>query len=50
MSLGRIKAIQLDYTASHNHLLQAMRKAPQNTITAGFQQAVRSFISLINSQ
>ncbi|CAG8452911.1 4389_t:CDS:10 [Paraglomus occultum] len=38
--LGRIKAIQLDYTASHNHLLQAMRKAPQNTIAAGFQQAV----------
>jgi len=38
--LGRIKAIQLDYTASHTHLLQAIRKAPQNTVTAGFQQAV----------
>ncbi|KAG9286649.1 hypothetical protein G9A89_012199 [Geosiphon pyriformis] len=38
--LGRIKAIQLDYTLSHTHLLQAIRKAPQNTVTAGFQQAV----------
>ncbi|CAG8458594.1 116_t:CDS:10 [Ambispora gerdemannii] len=38
--LGRIKAIQLDYTLSHTHLLQAIRKAPQNTATAGFQQAV----------
>ncbi|PKY44576.1 hypothetical protein RhiirA4_400049 [Rhizophagus irregularis] len=38
--LGRIKAIQLDYTASHMHLNQAIRKAPQNTTTAGFQQAV----------
>ncbi|CAG8737617.1 11288_t:CDS:10, partial [Dentiscutata erythropus] len=38
--LGRIKAIQLDYTVSHTHLLQAIRKAPQNTVTAGFQQAV----------
>ncbi|RIA82899.1 proteasome regulatory subunit C-terminal-domain-containing protein [Glomus cerebriforme] len=38
--LGRIKAIQLDYTASHMHLNQAIRKAPQNTVTAGFQQAV----------
>jgi len=38
--LGRIKAIQLDYTASHMHLNQAVRKAPQSTVTAGFQQAV----------
>ncbi|KAJ3413077.1 26S proteasome non-ATPase regulatory subunit [Chytridiales sp. JEL 0842] len=38
--LGRIKAIQLDYTASHQHLLQAIRKAPQSAKTAGFQQAV----------
>ncbi|CAG8449578.1 1896_t:CDS:10 [Diversispora eburnea] len=38
--LGRIKAIQLDYTVSHTHLLQAIRKASQNVTTAGFQQAV----------
>ncbi|CAJ0751492.1 12271_t:CDS:10, partial [Entrophospora sp. SA101] len=38
--LGLIKAIQLDYTASHTHLLQAIRKAPQNYTTAGFQQTV----------
>lgn len=39
--LGRIKAIQLEYTESHQSLLQAVRKAPQNNITAGFQQEVR---------
>ncbi|RUP48094.1 proteasome regulatory subunit C-terminal-domain-containing protein [Jimgerdemannia flammicorona] len=38
--LGRIKALQLDYTASHTHLLQAIRKAPQGPVAAGFQQAV----------
>ena len=38
--MGRIKAIQLDYTASHYHLLQAIRKAPQTPATAGFQQAI----------
>jgi 26S proteasome regulatory subunit N3 len=39
--LGRIQALQLDYTAAHTQLLQAIRKAPQNTATAGFQQTVR---------
>ena len=38
--LGRIKAVQLDYTASHRHLLQAIRKAPQSDVAAGFRQAV----------
>lgn len=39
--LGRIRALQLDYTEAHTQLLQAIRKAPQNTATAGFQQTVR---------
>lgn len=42
--LGRIKAIQLDYSESHRNLLQAIRKAPQTVATAGFQQAVTSKI------
>lgn len=37
---GRIKAVQLEYTASHQFLLQAVRKAPQTSATAGFQQIV----------
>jgi 26S proteasome regulatory subunit N3 len=35
----------LDYTASHRHLLQAVRKAPQSPKTAGFQQAVSPLTS-----
>lgn len=38
--LGRIKAIQLDYSESYRHLLQAIRKAPQTPSTAGFQEVV----------
>lgn len=35
--LGRIKAIQLDYSEAHKNLLQAIRKAPQHT-AVGFKQ------------
>ncbi|KAJ3283461.1 26S proteasome non-ATPase regulatory subunit [Borealophlyctis nickersoniae] len=45
--LGRIKAIQLDYSASHRHLLQAIRKAPQNNASAGFQQAVNKLAIIV---
>ena len=38
--LGRIKAIQLDYTSANRYLLQAIRKAPQSSKTVGFLQAV----------
>jgi len=38
--LGRIKAAQLDYSAAHKHLLQAMRKAPQHS-AVGFKQTVQ---------
>lgn len=37
--LGRIKAIQLEYSEAHKNLLQAIRKAPQQT-AVGFQQTV----------
>merc|ERR1712002_195648 len=37
--LGRIKAMQLDYSEAHKHLLHSNRKAPQNT-AAGFKQHV----------
>jgi len=37
--LGRIRAIQLDYSEAHKNLLQALRKAPQ-TAAIGFRQTV----------
>ena len=37
--LGRIKAVQLEYTEAHKNLLQAIRKAPQHT-AVGFKQTV----------
>ncbi|KAJ3204948.1 26S proteasome non-ATPase regulatory subunit [Entophlyctis luteolus] len=45
--LGRIKAIQLDYTASHRDLMQAIRKAPKNFKSAGFQQAVHKLAIIV---
>ncbi|ORY40966.1 hypothetical protein BCR33DRAFT_852438 [Rhizoclosmatium globosum] len=45
--LGRIKAIQLDYTASHSDLVQAIRKAPKNPKSAGFQQAVHKLAIIV---
>jgi 26S proteasome regulatory subunit N3 len=45
--LGRIKALQLDYTAAHTYLTQAIRKAPQNNVTAGFQQTVYKFFIVV---
>lgn len=45
--LGRIKALQLDYTSAHTYLTQAIRKAPQNNVTAGFQQTVYKFFIVV---
>ncbi|KAG0279407.1 26S proteasome non-ATPase regulatory subunit [Linnemannia gamsii] len=45
--LGRIKAIQLEYTESHQSLLQAVRKAPQNNVTAGFQQEANKLLIIV---
>ncbi|KAJ3107077.1 26S proteasome non-ATPase regulatory subunit [Physocladia obscura] len=44
---SRIKAIQLDYTASHRDLIQAIRKAPKNPKSAGFQQAVHKLAIIV---
>ncbi|KAJ3057586.1 26S proteasome non-ATPase regulatory subunit, partial [Quaeritorhiza haematococci] len=45
--LGRIKAIQLDYTESYRNLSQAIRKAPQTPASAGFQQAVHKLAIIV---
>lgn len=37
--MGRIKAIQLEYTEAHKNLMQAIRKAPQSS-AVGFKQTV----------
>ncbi|EEB09370.1 19S proteasome regulatory subunit Rpn3 [Schizosaccharomyces japonicus yFS275] len=38
--IGRIRAIQLDYTTAHEHLVSAIRKAPNTVYAAQFLQAV----------
>ncbi|KAI9310501.1 proteasome regulatory subunit C-terminal-domain-containing protein [Dichotomocladium elegans] len=45
--LGRIKALQLAYTQAHTYLTQAIRKAPQNNVTAGFQQTAYKFFIVV---
>jgi len=46
--LGRIRAIQLDYSAAHAHLLAASRKAPQqNKAAVGFLQTVHKFLVVV---
>ena len=41
-NVGLIKAIQLDYSEADKHLMNAIRKAPQNT-AVGFKQHVSLF-------
>ncbi|KAF8137522.1 PCI domain-containing protein [Boletus edulis] len=38
--LGRIKAVQLNYSAAHTNLQQAIRRAPPAKVAPGFYQAV----------
>jgi len=45
--LGRIKALQLDYTEAHKYLLQASRKAPQGS-ASGFKQHVSKFLVVVS--
>jgi 26S proteasome regulatory subunit N3 len=46
--LGRIRAMQLDYSSAHQHLLMAIRKAPQqNKAAAGFLQTVYKFFVVV---
>jgi len=44
--MGRIKGIQLEYSAAHKHLIQALRKAPQQT-AVGFRQAVQKLAVVV---
>ncbi|KAI4464795.1 26s proteasome non-atpase regulatory subunit 3/cop9 signalosome complex subunit 3 [Holotrichia oblita] len=44
--LGRIKAARLEYSIAHKHLVQAMRKAPQNA-AIGFRQTVQKFLIVV---
>eukprot|EP00128_Syssomonas_multiformis_P002881 Colp12_sorted_trinity150504_noHs@33024 len=44
--LGRIKAIQLDYSEALKHLNQALRKAPQYT-AVGFKQTVHKLAIIV---
>ncbi|KAF2007796.1 hypothetical protein P154DRAFT_479040 [Amniculicola lignicola CBS 123094] len=37
--MGRIRAIQLNYTEAHEHLTSATRKSPSSSIATGFYQA-----------
>jgi 26S proteasome regulatory subunit N3 len=45
--LGRIKAMQLDYSEAHKHLLQSARKAPQSS-AAGFKQHVAKLSATVD--
>merc|ERR1711993_64153 len=43
--LGRIKAIQLDYSEAHKHLVQSLRKAPSSAI--GFRHTVHKLSTVV---
>ena len=44
--LGRIKAIQLEYSDAHKHLIQSLRKAPQHS-ALGFKQTVQKLSIIV---
>lgn len=43
--LGRIKAIQLDYSEAHKNLVQSLRKAPSSAI--GFRHTVHKLSTTV---
>ena len=45
--LGRIKAVQLNYSAAHTNLQQAIRRAPPPKTAPGFYQAVHKFFVVV---
>ncbi|KAI0044948.1 diphenol oxidase-A2 [Auriscalpium vulgare] len=45
--LGRIKAVQLNYTEAHTHLQQAIRRAPAPKVAPGFYQAVHKLFVVV---
>ncbi|KAG1812367.1 PCI domain-containing protein [Suillus variegatus] len=46
-SLGRIKAVQLNYTAAHTNLQQAIRRAPAAKTAPGFYQVVHKLFVIV---
>lgn len=46
--LGRIKAVQLNYTAAHDDLQQAIRRAPTAKTAPGFYQAVHKLSVVVD--
>jgi len=46
--LGRIKAVQLNYTAAHANLQQAIRRAPPAKTAPGFYQAVHKLSVVVD--
>ncbi|KAK2464555.1 hypothetical protein APHAL10511_003413 [Amanita phalloides] len=45
--LGRIKAVQLNYSDAHSNLQQAIRRAPSPRSAPGFYQAVHKFFVVV---
>ena len=45
--LGRIKVVQLNYTAAHTNLQQAIRRAPPAKTAPGFYQAVHKLFVVV---
>ncbi|KAJ7359210.1 diphenol oxidase-A2 [Mycena albidolilacea] len=45
--LGRIKVVQLNYSAAHANLQQAIRRAPAATLAPGFYQAVHKLFVVV---
>lgn len=45
--LGRIRAIQLQYTDAHGHLIGATRKSPTSHIARGFYQASHKLLVVV---
>lgn len=45
--LGRIRAVQLNYTEAHGHLTAATRKAPSSPCAAGFAQTTTKLLLVV---
>jgi 26S proteasome regulatory subunit N3 len=45
--LGRIRAIQLNYSEAHDHLLSATRKSPSSYTASGFYQASTKLLVVV---
>ena len=45
--VGRIRAIQLNYTEAHQRLQQAIRRAPESHVAPGFLQAVQKLAIVV---